>query len=191
MRRLIAMSVIAVGLQLASCTPSIHPLYTPEDVVFDPALVGQWSGNNFHITFTRHGEKAYRFVHTDKNGQEGVFVAHLLELDGHRFLDLFPEHKLDGKESNTFYEFHLLPTHTFMRVDQITPTLQMAPMNPKWVEEFVTQHPEAISHEITGKRIVLTAPTEDLQAFVVEHAETDDAFGKPTDLQRSEDTSEK
>ena len=36
---------VALGLVvlLAGCFPSLHPLYTEEDLVYDSALVGTWT----------------------------------------------------------------------------------------------------------------------------------------------------
>lgn len=193
MKRLTALSAIVMALQIAGCVPSLHPLYTAEDVVFDTALLGEWSkpGSEETFAFTKHGKKAYRVVYTDPDGQQGTFAVRLVELDGHRFLDFFPEREIDDKQDNVFYEAHLVPTHSFMRVEQITPTLQMAPLDPKWMDEFLKMHPNAIRHERTDDQVVLTAPTGELQAFVLEHLDTEDAWGKLSELSRRDDGSER
>ena len=91
--------------------------------------------------------------------------------------------KLDLNE-NDFYKMHLLPVHTFMRVEQIQPTLRMAPLDPDWVGEFLEDHPDAIRHEKLDDRIILTAEPKELQSFLIEHEQTKDAFSELSNMIR-------
>jgi len=170
---------------LAGCVPSLHPLYTKQDLIFDPALVGEWSGKNSNDTwtFTKSGEKEYKLVYTDGEGKTGEFVVHLVKLEGRLFLDLYPQEP-ELKE-NDFYKMHLLPVHTFMKVQQIEPTLQMAILNPDWIKTFLQEHPDAVRHEkLDQDYIVLTASTKELQSFLIKYGDTKDAFGDLSDLTR-------
>src|SRR5712691_11635222 len=83
---------------LAGCAPvdSLNPLYTDKDVVFDKALLGQWGSPKEGLTFVKLRDNAYRMVITQKKDDEAdqvsvVFEAHLVNLQGHRFLDLVCE----------------------------------------------------------------------------------------------------
>jgi hypothetical protein len=65
---------------------------------------------------------------------------------------------------------HLVPAHTFLAVGDIGEKLQLAVMDPQWTEEYLDSHPDALAHARTDDdRIVLTAGTSDLQAFVSSH----------------------
>jgi hypothetical protein len=84
---------------LAGCVPvdSINPLYTDKDLVFDPALLGQWngeSGDKGGWSFAKADDGSYQLVVSGANdsGQSFtlVYEAHLIELQGHRFIDLVP-----------------------------------------------------------------------------------------------------
>ena len=115
-------------LFLAGCVPSIHGLYTDKDTVYDPALVGIWSEPNSTETweFTQAGEKAYRLTITEDKGKTGRFQVHLVKLQGKMFLDLFPEDpNLPG--NTDYYKFHLLPVHSFLRLEQIAPSCRWPP----------------------------------------------------------------
>lgn len=175
---------VAVLVVLAGCVPSLHPLYTDGDLVFDPALVGEWSEKHSKEKwiFTKSGEKEYRLVYIDDEGKEGKFIVHLVKAEGRQFLDLFPEDP-DLKE-NDFYKCHLLPIHTFMRIEQIEPTLRMVPLNPDWIKKFLQDHPDAIQHEKVDDGILLTAKPKELQAFLIKHEKTEDAFGDVSDKVR-------
>lgn len=184
--RKVAASVAAVVVfSLVGCIPSLQPVYTQQDVVFDRALLGVWSTpqSNDAWSFTKSEGKAYRFVYTDKNGKKGAFLAHLANIDGTMLLDLYPEKpELDA---NDFYKLHLVPAHTFMLVDAIEPTLRLRVMNPDWLRKLLQERPGAIEHQsVDGEWIVLTATTERLQQFIVRHARTKEAFGKPFSLRR-------
>lgn len=74
--------------------------------------------------------------------------------------------------------------HTLLHVRSLGPQLVLAAMNPGWLKEQLRAQPGAIAHERRSDSIVLTADTGALQAFVLKHLETKDAFGKPLELER-------
>jgi len=120
----------------------------------------------------------------------GVFIAHLLKLEDHLFLDLFPDN-VGVKEMDRIdvYKLHLVPAHTFLKVHQIAPQLQLGALNPEWLSKLLKKDPTAIQHAKGGfdnDAIILTAPTPDLQKFVLQHVNTPDAFGDPAKLNRVE-----
>lgn len=182
-------------LGIAGCIPtSIHPLYTEKDLVFDPALVGVWSekeDSKETRSFEKLGDKGYRLVIREADGKTGEFQAHLLKLGDTLFLDLFPD-QMAMEESNRdgYYQAHLQPMHSFLKVSRIEPTLEMAPLNLVWLATFLKENPSAIRHEVVGRdkedrQIILTASTRDLQAFMLKHRNTPDAFGdEPIRLER-------
>lgn len=172
---------------LTSCVPSLHPLYTDEDLVFDPDLVGEWSekSSTETWTFTKSGEREYGLVYVDEKGKRGEFFVHLVKVEGRTFLDLFPAEPDFKEHRNDFYAGHLLRVHTFMRIEQIQPTLRMAPLDPDWVRKHLQDHPDGIRHEKVDDGILLTAQSKELQSFLIKHEKTEDAFGKPSDLIRT------
>lgn len=186
MKRLTILFISALTCALTSCVPSLHPLYTKDDVVFDPKLAGQWSQADSKDSwkFTKSGLNRYTLVYTDKEGKAGKFKAALFKLGERRFLDLCPDNEtLNQANAPAFYAFHLQPMHTLAKVDRIGTTLVMGFMHPQWIEDKLKESPDAIRHEKINKRILLTAPTKDLQAFIRKHADAG-MFGKPMDLLR-------
>ena len=60
-----AAGLALTGLMLAGCVPSLNPLYTEEDLIFEPKLVGVWAENaeaKERWTFEQAGEKDYRVI---------------------------------------------------------------------------------------------------------------------------------
>lgn len=172
---------------LAGCIPSLHSIYTDRDVGFESSLLGVWAEkpeSKVRWHFSQAEGKAYRLVYTEDTGKTGSFVVHLVNLSGTLFLDLYPEEP--NLQDSDFYKLHFLPVHTFMLVDQITPTLRIAIMEPGWLRSYVREHPDAIRHEFIkgGDVVVLTASTKELQAFLVKHTKTDGAFGSLSNLHR-------
>ena len=60
MRILRSLPIFAVVLLMTACVPSLYPLYTERDQVFDPALVGVWvavdDGHETIWTVTKSGD---------------------------------------------------------------------------------------------------------------------------------------
>jgi len=169
---------------LGGCVPSLHPLYTDKDLAFEEKLSGSWSDSEQIWKFEGDSEeKSYELIILDKDLKKGEFTAHLVKIDNMLFLDLFPEKP--GLQAHDFYKFHLLRVHTFVRVEQIEPTLQMQMMNPDTIKQMLKNDPNLIKHEIVEEdRIILTASTEQLQKLMKKHANDEDFFGDTTEFKR-------
>jgi hypothetical protein len=153
-------------LVLAGCVPSLHELYTDDTVVFDPKLVGCWEATDSQWCFTRHEDQnAYDLIIVEKEEQKSYLLAHLVELDGLRYLDLFPQEKVE-LNTGDWYKFHLLPVHTFMKIEPADPNLALSLMKPDTVQELLKEDPKLIRHELVDNRVVLTASPRELQAFL-------------------------
>ncbi len=193
MKKILSASVFVALCGLIGCIPtSINPLYTMKDLVFDPVLIGVWSetGDSKETwAFEKSGDTEYKLVYTENDGKTGHFEAHLLKLGTTRFLDLFPDESgIEEMDRSGFYKVHLLRTHSFLKVTQIEPALQMAPLDLKWLREFLGKNPKAIRHHKSGEgddaQIVLTDSTPELRKFVENHLKTEGAFGEPINLKR-------
>ncbi len=155
--------VLLLGVLIAGCVPSLHPIYADGDVVFDEALVGLWrdvdsSGEAWH--FTPASGDAYRLVYTEGDGKAGAFEVHLARVGGALFLDLFPEEP--EPSASSFYKGHLIRAHTFLLVEGIEPELRLRAVETGWLSEYLGRHPDALAHAGVGDGLVITAPTEEL-----------------------------
>lgn len=174
--------VLAIALILTGCVPSLHPLFTEEDLVFDGALLGAWVEKDGASTWVlkKSGDKAYELVYTEK-GEPRSFQAHLAQLGPHRFMDIYPE---EPNMKNELYKFHLIPAHTFSRVRLEGQVLRVQMLYDEWLHEMITARKVNIAHERLEDGILLTAPTRELQQFLRKYAEDPKAFTDPTELHR-------
>ena len=195
MKKILFALVMIALCGVIGCIPtSINPLYTEQDLVFDPALIGVWRGDGDAKetwAFEKAGDKAYKFVYTEEDGKIGRFEAHLLKLGNTLFLDLFPDESgIEDMDRSGFYKVHLLRTHSFLKVTRIEPALQLAPLDLKWLREFLGKNPKAIRHHKIGEgdeaQIVLTDSTPELRQFVEKHLKTEGAFGDLINLKRKQ-----
>lgn len=178
-----------LAVALGGCVqPSLHPLFTQEQVFYDPNLSGVWkaadSNETWHFSQIEN-ENAYKLVITQKDGKQGTFAAGLGRLENALFLDVFPIEP--GKLEIDFYKEHLLGTHSFIEVLQMDPTLKIAIVDSGKVGKIIEADPNVIRYEKVDDRIILTAETPQLQRFVVDCGinAIDDAnsiFDSPTEF---------
>jgi hypothetical protein len=184
---------------LGGCIPvmSLHPLYTEEDVVFEAKLLGTWMDDpdNPKTTweFSRAGtkEKAYKLVYSDEESKKGSFVVHLVKLENRLFLDVFPDQfpseQQEWENMKWAYNYFFFePAHTFIKIDYIEPHLKMRQTVSDDMKELLKENPNVIKHELVEDKIVLTASTKELQAFVLKYAYDIRVFPAKIDLTRKE-----
>ena len=154
---------------LGGCVLSLHPLYEESDLIFEKKLLGTWAKSGSKETWQFEqgkGDNFYKMTYTDDKGREGSFVAGLGKINNIMFLNIFPqEPKL---KQNDYYKFHILRAYSFIRIEQIEPTLVMRVMNPDKTKEILKNDPNLIKYEIIQDRVVLTASTDELKKFISE-----------------------
>lgn len=165
--RKVSTAVVLIFI-LAGCVPSLHELYTEDTVIFDEKLIGCWGEGDEMWCFTRHGkDDAYDLIITEDEDKRSFLYAVLTDVKGQMFLDLYPQEKVEMCTGD-WYKFHLLPVHTFIKVDATDPNLVIAAMNPDNLKELLAEKPDLVKHETVddGPRVVLTASPRELQAFL-------------------------
>jgi hypothetical protein len=194
------LAFLVVGILAGCYVPSIHPLYTKQDLIFNPALVGQWveaEKGKSQWVFVQKEDKAYGLRITQEDKKVYVFTAYLLKVGDYHYLDLFPDTEDDTNDS--FLLKSMLPVHTFIRIKQLTPTLEVEVMNSDWLAKMLKESPELIKHEKmpVGEKdkeeylTVLTAQPKELQAFLVKHEKTDKVWNKLNSLKKNSVTDAK
>ena len=183
MKKTAMLTAACVLAALAACVPSLYPLYTEKDLIFDPELLGTWTGSNETSWTLRQAErKSYKLIFLDQDMKTGEFSVHLVKLGAHLFLDLYPiESK--AKEQN-FYRLHWRPMHTFAKITREDDTWKVAYMQRGWISEALKKNPGLIKHEPSDRGILLTAPTADLQKLILDNVNDPKIFHEYATLKR-------
>lgn len=176
---------LATAVVMTGCVPSLHPLFTAEDLVFDRRLEGMWvdapdGGDSW--TFQKSSETAYDLTVTDRPssmdkaaGQRAShFEAHLLRLGEFLFLDISPVEPGTGTD---LYKGLLIGTHCFFKVSIEPDVLRLAPLNLDWVEHMIAEKKVSIAYDrLDEGGIILIASTKELRAFALAAVEDATAF---------------
>src|SRR5208283_330075 len=97
---------------LLGCVPSLHPFYTGKDLLFQPALVGNWADqDNSKNTwdFVKSSDTSYTITYTE-DSTPGKFDGHLFKLGNQLYLDMYPQDmpKEIADKLNGYYKMHLI-----------------------------------------------------------------------------------
>jgi len=174
----------ALALALGGCVPimSLQPLYIEEDTVFEKKLLGTWVSdpNGPHSTWQfsdiNEPKNAYKLIFTDEEGKKGSFMAKLVKLQDKLFMDVYPSEMPSdvndpAKTAWRYNAFFLIPAHTFLKIDSIEPALKIRLTLESEMKDLLTDEPEAVRHTFVGDRLLLTASTKELRAFVLKYAD--------------------
>jgi hypothetical protein len=190
----VLMLLTMLGAMALGWSPSLQPIYTDEDIVFEPALAGTWTddnGNAMEIVPSTDVENAYIItpVISDDESVQGPILAHLVKFSDFMFLDVYPG-KSDADPKDVRHSL-FLNAHAFLLVDQIEPELILRDMDAKWLGDYLDANPDALGHTrvrsayINCTTDVITASTEDIQTFMVAHIGDEGAYGGPLVFHRA------
>lgn len=171
---------------IQSCIPSLHPLYTSEDLVFDQNLIGEWidsdsivwkfekfvpSNTPFPNKSDLSKDSFYKLTVND--GKPAIFHVHLLRLENYFYLDFY----IKGyKIENDMADLHLFPVHTFARVKIENNKVVLEQFNIEFIEDLIKEKKIRIKHEVSYDNLILTAGTKELQKFVIKYADNKELY---------------
>ncbi|MBV6474059.1 MAG: hypothetical protein JPMHGGIA_02361 [Saprospiraceae bacterium] len=178
------LAAVVLLFGMTGCIPSLNPLYTEKDLVFLPELLGTWTDpkSNEIWTFDKKSKTEYVLTHADSNYRAN-FRAHLVKIGETIFLDLFPVKQDAG---DYLYQMHVFPVHTFSKLTTSKDQVTIAMLDLAWLEEGLDSNELAIEHAKANGTTLLTASTEELQAFMLKYANDAAAFSDPLVLQKSQ-----
>jgi hypothetical protein len=195
----ICVLVIFLIVMQGCLVKSLHPFYTDKDLVFKQELVGKWTDLDSatwvisqHKGFTgllkdKAPVKAYDITFTDNKGTS-KFVAHLFTLDSQLFLDFYPDEINTG---NDLGNYHLIPAHSLAKVKIEGGKILISWYNEEWLVKLFNQNRVRIAHERIpydpddhnrdNFQVILTAPTGELQKFIIKYGNDPQAFKNDKD----------
>ena len=205
-KKIAAAAFAAAFFLLGGCIPSLHPLYTKDKLVEVKELSGLWTPENqgnFQVSYKSEsgqpeswkfnyvGDKAYRLIHQDEQGVQAAFDVHVIKLGKNYFIDFYPSNSEEGLspvvsdiyKMNSMQQVHLLPVHTFAKLELTSTEMKISMFDPDFVGDLLEHQQIRIKHENTANGFVLTASSEELQKFAEKYADNKEAFLEPTVLQ--------
>jgi hypothetical protein len=176
------LTALTLAVLLSGCTVrSLNPLYAEKDVVFEPGLLGTWAEHDDadkNWTFQRYGENGYRILCS-----EGLkpLEGRLVKLSEHLFLDVTPKRSAHSDMvvvlPDDVDDVFAVSAHLFVKIELNGDTMRTALLKSDWVEKAADLKTLGLSHIRIGSKVVLTAPTKELQDFVVRYAGDRSVFG--------------
>jgi hypothetical protein len=172
MRSKIALLIAGIAFLLAGCVvSSVSPFYDEKEVIFEPNLVGEWTNDHDPAEtwkFAKEGEKRYAVRYTNSEKVTNDLEGCLFKLESHLLLDLFAKDKADN--------LTIIPAHILMKASLDGAALKLSTLDYEWLDKLLQKNPSALRHHRirTGPgaddyRLVLTADTAELQAFLVKN----------------------
>lgn len=174
MRYILMMAALAAAALTTGCgvTLSVHPLYTDKDLASDPQLEGKWTDDEAKDIWTvRKDGDVYVAICSSEKDSEAVEMR-LVRLGEYHFLDL------TSKNPPSL----AIPGHLFAKVSVMGDELEIQLMDSKWLDQKVRE--TGFPYVEADKQVILTAPTSELQKFVLLHAADPGAFPDSERLHR-------
>ncbi|MEW5800364.1 MAG: hypothetical protein AB1728_15300 [Bacteroidota bacterium] len=164
------LSVIFITALFAGCPArSLHPLFTDQDAVFNPSLIGTWETDDETYTFDTLKEKNYQLViRSKKENDSTIYVVWLGKIGSQWFLDSYPIVNSD--------EYHYVSTHVFTKMTLAGDTLRLASLEADWLSKMIDEKKMKIAHVRRASEVILTASTKELQQWLATIAGNSDAF---------------
>lgn len=187
MRKLFLAAVFCSVVFLSGCIPVfLHPTYSPADVTFNEALIGEWqqknNTDNAIWQFRAGTENTYLFTHQESDGEVSrPYEVHLFRLGQHMFLDFYPLEKDGTKVADAL----LIATHFLYRVRFEEGQVILEDFRMDWIKQQISDGQFPLTYVETDSFYLVTSPTEDIQNFLRGQAlPTKEAFGEGTVLVR-------
>lgn len=175
--RVLASLLLLTLIGLPGCIRSLHPIYTEQTLTYDPAFVGVWVDSKEENRLEIASDKAeagaiqsYRVVNIDKDSKSARLSGHLAKVGDMLVADLTISDENQLPDSD-FAKSHLFPLHTFWIVKRDDADhFSIRAIDADWMKKFAAENPAGIAHYRTNDDIILTAPPEELQKFLIAHA---------------------
>jgi len=137
-------------LIIAGCVPSLHELWTKDTLTYDETIRGKYAeGSNVWEFVGDPDDKVYTLTIHEEKDKVSELIAHLVDVEGKRFLDMYPSGS-DQIKCGDWLKFHLVPAHLFMHVSATEPNLVIAAMNPDEIQKLPCRYLAIIVSDASG-----------------------------------------
>lgn len=166
--RLAGWLLVALCALLCACVPSVHPLAGDGNVAESRALLGVWRAQegDVRMVFVSGPEPgSMRMIYSEKGDSPVRFRINTVKLGDRVYVDFHPELPRPYAD-NVFVGNHVGVWHTFARFEVVGGQMRLWLADARWMDRHLQDKPAALAHFRDERRVVLTADTAALQAFV-------------------------
>lgn len=160
-------------LLTAGCVPSQNPLYTDKEIVQNDDFAGAWQDARLQgiIRIEKADDKAYTLSIPPMGNIETstTLKVHLVKLEDKLFMDAVNTTANDMDPV-------LNAAHYFSKVKIEKDTLSITALDLEWAKGAITGGSLQIANETRGDKILLTAPTAELQKLALKYIDDAAAY---------------
>lgn len=186
--RLLRLLPLAVCLALTGCPSySVHPLYTDQDAVVEPALEGWWSNpesdDKQGIVFQKSSDRKYTMsvLQPDAKVRQN-YEVHLVRLGSEEFMDIIADDQtINGV--NLDLPMGAIPTHVILKVKISGDDLAFATLEGDAIRKQSPAGEVVLDYQMLDRGVLVTAPTDALRRYLAAH--TQDVFTPVEHLKRT------
>ena len=194
----ILLAVSFLIIFLSSCLKTLHPIFTENDIVYEPKLLGSWKtdnqGNKGTALITNLAaensirlpekisaikQKGYLVINIDEKGTiTSQHIAFLARIGKHHYFDYYPADTKEHRKLDEFFGLHFVKMHTSYRVEILEDGgFELSQLDEGFITNLIEEKKIRISHETDGDdNIVITASTKELQQYLFKYGDEPSAY---------------
>jgi hypothetical protein len=163
-----------VCLALCGCSAySVHPLYTSQDAVVEPALPGTWvspdPNDKGELSIQKSGPHEYTLAMSMPDQSVQTYKLNLVRLGDRLFADMiFSGQTAGGK--NVDQPVGLVPMHIILKLDVAANELKYTVLDQDALKKLNAQGSPPLEVLPAGDDLIITANTDSLRRYISVHA---------------------
>jgi len=193
----VSVILFAVVLCLAGCLTTLHPIFTAKDLITDPRLIGNWEKakdkskviyrqpnvnelNNLSPALQSEAGKIYMLDEKDEQGDiRSTYYAFMVKLGKYYYMDYYPASEKERQSADNFFAAHYIPMHSIYRIEfKNNNSFDVQRLDGGYLEKLIKNKQIRIRHEVMEDGgIFITAPTEELQQYLIKYSDVPEAYG--------------
>ena len=193
----VSVILFAVVLCLAGCLTTLHPIFTAKDLITDPRLIGNWEKakdkskviyrqpnvnelNNLSPALQSEAGKIYMLDEKDEQGDiRSTYYAFMVKLGKYYYMDYYPASEKERQSADNFFAAHYIPMHSIYRIEfKNNNSFNVQRLDGGYLEKLIKNKQIRIRHEVMEDGgIFITAPTEELQQYLIKYSDVPEAYG--------------